>query len=145
MTPDIWDDVAEELRTLIRTGRQLAHRQTQITEGVPAALVTLLSVVVRGGPIRLTALAEQQHVDTSVVSRQVAELIERGLVERTCDPQDARAQLVVATEDGHALASQVRRRRAELAAACLSDWDEADVGKLRTLLARLNHDLCQER
>jgi DNA-binding MarR family transcriptional regulator len=48
----------------------------------PTTLMSLARLE-RCGPARVSALAEEARVDTSVVSRQLAQLEQHGLVERT--------------------------------------------------------------
>lgn len=144
MTRDIWEDVLDQVRMLGRLMRQLGHRRQQAYEGVPPALVLILAALVRGGPMRLTTLAERQSVDCSVASRQVADLIGRGLAERATDPHDGRAHLLTATSEGSALIQRVRQRQAEMIAHALAGWDETDVRTLAALLARLNDELGHE-
>ena len=61
-------------------------------------------------------LAEQAGTDTMMTSQVVRKLADRGLVNRTPDPRDARALRIVVTPDGR-----------EVLAAALRDVERADA------------------
>ena len=67
-----------------------------------------------GGPLTLGALAERLGVTQQAASKSVADLERRGYVERTPDPDDARARLVGLTERGRAVIAAAREQRAAL-------------------------------
>ena len=71
-------------------------------DGLEWAGSMLLFHLCKDGPQRSSALAAAVCVDPSTVSRQIADLVELGLVERRADPQDGRATLLAATEAGQA-------------------------------------------
>jgi hypothetical protein len=52
------------------------------------------------GPRRAGALADAVHSDPSTISRQIGHLVKLGYVERTADPEDGRATLLAATDEG---------------------------------------------
>ena len=105
-----------------------------------AALV-LLFPLVRLGPLRQGALAELVHADPSTVSRHVATLVERGLVQRVADESDGRASRLVVTEDGHAALTALRREREGHLERVTADWSAADLATFTTLFDRLLVDL----
>jgi DNA-binding MarR family transcriptional regulator len=74
----------------------------------PQALA--LRAVVRGGPLRVGALADELGVTVATASRTVDALTARGLVRREPDPEDARAVRVRATPAG-TREHELRRRR----------------------------------
>ncbi|WP_165367698.1 MarR family winged helix-turn-helix transcriptional regulator [Phytoactinopolyspora endophytica] len=141
MAEEVDDQIVEQLRALVRVSRSVAHRHVLAHEGMSSAMAAMLGVLTREGAMRLTALAERQAVDTSVASRQVAELVELGFVQRLPDPDDARAQLLAVTDAGTAKAERVRRRHVEVVAQVLDRWSEADKAVLVAGLTRLNADL----
>ncbi|MDL9936758.1 MarR family transcriptional regulator [Gordonia sp. ABSL1-1] len=123
------------------------HRLAQITRalrtrggqgGLTAGAAATLWTIVKHSPIRLSALAQRESVTPPTMSRIVASLEEQGLVERTVDPDDARARLFSATEVGVELIGNARSARASLVADALERLSEADrttVGKGLALLA----------
>ncbi|HEX2300043.1 MAG TPA: MarR family transcriptional regulator [Pseudonocardiaceae bacterium] len=109
-------------------------------DGVDGAAYVLLAHLVAEGPQRISALAEAVHSDPSTVSRQVAQLVQRGLVERRPDPRDGRAARLTATGAGRQVYDDHRLIRNQHTAAALAGWPAADIQHLVTLLGRLNTD-----
>jgi DNA-binding MarR family transcriptional regulator len=110
-------------------------------DGVERAAYVLLARLVLEGPSRSNALAESVHSDPSTVSRQVAGLVRAGLVERRPDPDDGRASLLGATEEGLRVFQANRDRRNREIGEVTAHWDEADRIRLAELLDRLTTDL----
>jgi DNA-binding MarR family transcriptional regulator len=107
-----------------------AEREVEWTSQV------LLACVVNEGPLRASALAGLVDSDPSTVSRQVAQLVREGYVERRADQADGRASLLVATEKGTTIHREHCRMRNERYRRMLTEWSERDVRKLTTLLQR---------
>jgi DNA-binding MarR family transcriptional regulator len=89
------------------------------------------------GSRRITALASSTQLDTSTVSRHVTQLEQAGLVERSQDPDDGRAQRVGLTAEGRAQLEASTSRRREVLTASLEGWNAADLAQLERLLGRL--------
>jgi DNA-binding MarR family transcriptional regulator len=71
------------------------------------------------------------------VSRQIRSLVDRGLVERTPDPDDRRGALLAVSPSGLAVYQAFRDQRNEELAGILKDWpgeDRHDLVRLFTLL-----------
>ena len=131
------DDVSGQLIRLLRLmDRRQAQYQAEHPDAVERATYYLLVHLVKGGPQRAGALAESVHSDPSTISRQVAHLVRLGLVERMADPEDGRATLLTATEEGRRVFEENRRMRIERFAEMLSDWPVADRSKFAELLGR---------
>lgn len=127
--------------TLVRLGRRM--RQRLPGEELDFGSILLMKALLRG-PLRLSVLAAAVELDASTVSRHVRHLEDRGLLERTSDPDDGRASRIALTEEGHArLASGARRRRA-LVGRLLEDWPPEEREQLRLLLTRLLDNLDQQ-
>jgi DNA-binding MarR family transcriptional regulator len=122
---------------------QLARAITRDRGPMTGAEYALVSLLDHCGPRRLGDLAEADGPDPSTVSRRVAALAERGLLERTADPDDRRAHRVTLTEQGRAVLQAERRRRAVLVTEALAHWDDIDRTDLTRLLARLSAALCE--
>jgi DNA-binding MarR family transcriptional regulator len=103
--------------------------------------VVLLFPLVRMGPLRQGALAELVHADPSTVSRHVAALVERGLVQRVADESDGRASRLHVTDAGHAALDSFRRDREKHFAQVTAGWDDADLTTLTILLSRFLDDM----
>ena len=131
------DDVSGQLIRLLRLmDRRQAQYQAEHPDAVERATYFLLVHLVKGGPQRAGALAEAVHSDPSTISRQVAHLVRLGLVERMADPEDGRATLLTATDEGRRVFEENRRMRIERFAEMLSGWPVADRSKFAELLGR---------
>jgi DNA-binding MarR family transcriptional regulator len=98
----------------------------------------LLGRVAGSGPARLTALAEDVCLDLSTVSRQVGALAAAGLVTRTADPTDRRAQLIEATPAGHEVFARNRERWLAALRDLLGDWTPEERREFARLFTRFN-------
>lgn len=138
---ELADGLGRQLTRFMRlVGRNHAHLPEVYREGLEKVGYVLLSQLVHGGPHRVTAVAEAVHLDISTVSRQVADLIKAGWVERQQDPDDGRAFLLAATEQGLAVFERISARRNEHMARVLDSWTIADRQLLTDLLDRFNND-----
>jgi DNA-binding MarR family transcriptional regulator len=66
---------------------------------------------VRLGPLGLSALAEIEGLNPTMLSRITAGLCARGLIDRRPDPGDKRAALVKATAEGRRMRQRIHRER----------------------------------
>jgi DNA-binding MarR family transcriptional regulator len=105
------DEVTELLLALSRARRWLSRLATGSAGEVGSTGVSALAEIVRSGPIRLGDLATRERVTPATLSRVVAGLVEHGYLERTADPDDARAGLLSATPAGEQLLRDSRARR----------------------------------
>ena len=108
-------------------GTMVAHRC-----GLQPAQVGLLFSLYRAQECRVAALAEQQLVDPSVASRQIAGLERDGLLTRRPDPEDGRAALVSLTDAGLARLGQVRDMHVEAIAASVQHWSVERIDRFAT-------------
>ena len=90
----------------------------------------------RLGPVRQRTLAEALHADPSTPSRQVAFLVDNGLLRRTADADDGRACLLEVTSGGAELTDGLRRRREQYLAGVLADWTPAERATFTHLFGR---------
>jgi DNA-binding MarR family transcriptional regulator len=91
--------------------------------------------------MRVTDVATRLGLDASTVSRQIKQLEDKGLVERTPDPADGRASLVQISAAGQASMQAAFRRRYDRIKAVLEPWTDDDRARLQELLTRLADDL----
>ncbi|WP_298750047.1 MarR family winged helix-turn-helix transcriptional regulator [uncultured Serinicoccus sp.] len=130
--------LSEELaRTFAAMGRFLREREGDLAPTDVAVLVRLAGQQCT----RSRDLAQAEGLDPSTMSRRLASLAERGLVERHPDPADRRAQVLGLTEAGLAALTQERARRVELVTDTLADWPEGEKAQLADLLGRLADSL----
>jgi DNA-binding MarR family transcriptional regulator len=93
------------------------------------------------GETRAAHLAERLGVSPPVLSRHVAELAEAGLVIRTPDPDDGRAQLLALSPLGQEQLAGLVRQRAETLQGYLADWNEDDAVATGAMLSKLTASL----
>jgi DNA-binding MarR family transcriptional regulator len=93
------------------------------------------------GPLRMGDLASRLHVDLSVVSRQVGELVAAGFVDRHPDPADGRACVLSLTATGRAALDSAVGRLTQAFEPHLSGWGERDLLRIAAELRRLRDDL----
>jgi DNA-binding MarR family transcriptional regulator len=136
---DVTQVVDSVLTALMTVGRTM--RQRVSGDELEPGSFWLLKSIAAGEPMRVTALAACTNLDTSTVSRQVAQLDRSGLVERTPDPDDGRAHRLQLTDAGrHQLHDAFARRRA-LLRRVLDRWASDDIADLDRLLGRFVTDL----
>lgn len=119
-------------RTFVRQAAKLVHPELQ-----PSGL-HLMRMMEKCGPMRPSTLAEHMDVDRSAISRLINGLDDLGLIERTPDPKDKRAQMIALTEEGKQRLDWLKSDSEGPIRLALREWDEEDVAALARLLARLN-------
>jgi DNA-binding MarR family transcriptional regulator len=99
--------------------------------------ITLLRMIIRRGPVRVSDLASWQGVDKSTITPQVHRLEDRGVVARQGDPGDKRAVLLTATEQGQRTLREINEAGVRLFADALDGWSDTDQRTLAALMQRL--------
>lgn len=131
--------VEAEVAVLLRRARRFS---AQIARDVhpdiePGAYSILVRLASTGGE-RLTDVATAFGVGKPTVSRQVAVLEGLRLLDRSPDPQDARAQVLRLTQEGAARLDRARSARRQRFRELLQQWPEDEVTALADLLHRFN-------
>ncbi|MEV5838261.1 MarR family transcriptional regulator [Nocardia sp. NPDC052112] len=124
--------IAIQLTKLQRI-RERTAAQLRTRDGVDPAAFAILFRLLCDGPMRSGELAEAVNSDASTVSRHIAHLVDRHLVERQADRNDGRATVLVVTERGRETAERIRRRRHENLTRVMAAWTPQD----RAVFARL--------
>jgi DNA-binding MarR family transcriptional regulator len=137
----IGSEVVRFMRGFKSVHMQTSHRARHGVD--PSAYPVLFQLI--EAPQRTTELATSLHADTSTVSRQVAGLVDLGLVERTADPEDRRAMILVPTQAGRALFEEMQQDRDRMLARIVTDWPPGEVETLVKLLGRFNDDFDEAR
>jgi DNA-binding MarR family transcriptional regulator len=128
------DDVAGRLALAV--GR-LNRRIRSSTGGLSHGQLSALSTIVRRGPLRPSELAAIEVAAAPTITRIVAELEARGLVERSPDPEDRRSLFVSGTEAGTELLLEARSDRARAAAGILAELSPEQLDAIRAALPAL--------
>lgn len=138
--------LSEQLaRAFAAMGRAVDERGSSLPRSDFLTLARLAGVTQDGEACRSSDLAHAVGLDPSTMSRRVASLIDRGLVERETDPGDRRAHRLRITAAGEEALTTERARRVALVTDALAGWDEADRTELARLLGKLSDTLESRR
>ena len=131
------DHLEHEMVLLTRLLEALTRRRNYPLDRAPYLLLLQLAE----GAKNINELATTLALDGTTVTRQIASMETRGLVEKTSDPTDGRIALVARTEKGARLVEDMRRVRVERVKELFSEWSEEDMSAFAGYLARCNLDL----
>jgi DNA-binding MarR family transcriptional regulator len=110
--PILDEETAVRLRVAIaRLSRRLRPTTAGAAAGLTPTRISVLLTIVRAGEIRLSALAETEGLNPTMLSRVISDFVADGLVSRTSDDGDRRAAWVRPTAAGRKLAERIRRER----------------------------------
>ncbi|MFI2202218.1 MarR family winged helix-turn-helix transcriptional regulator [Streptomyces sp. NPDC020192] len=113
----------------------------QVRNSMDRAAYLLLNRLDNEGPMGVKALAASMGIDSSTVTRQVAPLVDTGLVKRTSHPEDGRAVVLQLSPRGAARLEEVRSSRRQLMAELTHDWAPGEREQFCSLLTRFNRAL----
>ena len=127
--------LGDELLSVVARLNRWASRQAVFD--VPPAQARLLAQLDELGPSRIGDLAQADHTSQPTMSAQVGRLEERGWVQRSADPADARASLIALSPLGAETLASVRRARGAVVAPVVEQLGEADRARLEDAVAVL--------
>jgi DNA-binding MarR family transcriptional regulator len=128
-----------DLNAVIKTVRR------DLPPSAPRAGLSLLMAVRRHGELCIGDLCGLLEVGPSVVSRHVADLEERGWVERVPNPRDGRSWYLRVTPEGERAVEESLTRAGHQLAVTLNDWTDEEIAELSGLLARLRTSFAAQR
>lgn len=131
--------VESVMHALMSIGRLI--RQRGQGETLDPGTFWLLKNIAANGSMRVTDIAQHANLDVSTVSRHVAQLHKAGLIERTPDPDDRRAQRVRLSETGQQKLSADLRARTTLLERSLESWTQEDLEQLDRVMTRFVADV----
>jgi DNA-binding MarR family transcriptional regulator len=105
-------------------------------DDIDSATQALLLTVGGLGPMRASTLAASMQSDLSTISRQVATLVARGLLQRQADQHDGRASLLAVTDAGQAAIDRHERGRLAFFDSVFEGWDDAEMRQFARQLER---------
>ncbi|HEY2949350.1 MAG TPA: MarR family transcriptional regulator [Micromonosporaceae bacterium] len=106
-------------------------RQTRPVGDLTATQLSALTSLELAGALTPRELADAERVRPPTMTKIVAKLEERGLVQRTPHPTDGRQVILAATEQGRALQAQFERQRNEWLARRLAELTPEERDTLR--------------
>ncbi|MER5259157.1 MULTISPECIES: MarR family transcriptional regulator [unclassified Streptomyces] len=140
--PGLLDTLQHQVAVFARRAEQTRLGGVgQVRNSMDRAAYLLLNRLDKEGPMGVKALAASMGIDSSTVTRQVAPLVDTGLVKRTSHPEDGRAVVLQLSPRGEARLNEVRSSRRDLMAELTGDWSPEERESFCTLLTRFNSAL----
>jgi len=142
--PEPVGQIEQALGALLRLTRAPRFAETvreRARAEVDRAGYLVLVRVAELGPVRLSELAHYLGLDVSTVSRQVQQLEQRGLVDRSPDPLDGRAALLELSVLGREVMQKMRDAWCETVGDVVKDWKPVDIARFGILIDRFVSDV----
>ncbi|MGK5734248.1 MarR family winged helix-turn-helix transcriptional regulator [Streptomyces sp. URMC 124] len=144
LAPGVLDALQHQVAVFARRAEQTRLGGVgQVRNSMDRAAYLLLNRLDQEGPMGVKALAAGMGIDSSTVTRQVAPLVDTGLVKRTSHPEDGRAVVLQLSPRGKARLEEVRASRRALMALVTDGWSEDERDAFCTLLTRFNTALSE--
>ncbi|MFF4404039.1 MarR family winged helix-turn-helix transcriptional regulator [Streptomyces sp. NPDC001262] len=144
LAPGVLDALQHQVAVFARRAEQTRLGGVgRVHNTMDRAAYLLLNRLDQEGPMGVKALAAGMGIDSSTVTRQVAPLVDTGLVKRTSHPEDGRAVVLQLSPRGKARLEEVRTSRRELMALCTEGWTEDERDIFCSLLTRFNSALSE--
>ncbi len=127
--------------SITRLNRRL--RQARPIGDLTITQLSALTSLEINGALTPRELADVERVQPPTLTKIVAKLEERGLVQRTPHPTDGRQVILAATESGRGLVVEHRRARDEWLArqlAALTPEERETLGKAAEILGRIGRN-----
>src|SRR5271154_1190058 len=137
---DVADDLGVVELELLKLVRHLETfgRKSSLYQEIDRAGYIALRTVDGLGPSCINRLAQELHLDSSTVTRQVAVLESGALVTRHVDPNDGRSWLIDLTSRGRKAMRAVERGRHHAIDSILRGWSTEEVHDLARMITKLN-------
>ena len=135
MSSSISADVFELLHDLLHLFRaRLLESLEAVQPGLTFNEFRILMHTGRHPGITQKELVEHSHTDKAQMARTLAQLQDKGWLERSASEADKRVRCLQLSAQGQQLFDQLRHRREQIATELLSDFPEAQQGLLHELL-----------
>ena len=127
------------LRSVEAFNRALRESSVGVARDIGCSKGTLaiVRILERRGTLQVSDIAHVLRVDISVASRQVSQLVDDGLVERTVADDDRRARSVQLSPAGRSLAVEIAAALGQRATEVFADWSSAELLDAAATLDRL--------
>jgi DNA-binding MarR family transcriptional regulator len=117
--------LADRLRVSVgRLARRL--RQQSAEDDLTLSQASVLATLERHGPLAMSEVAAHERISKPSATGIVGRLVDKGLVERAPDPDDARSSIVTITPEGLRMLNRRRRQRTEYLARRIEALDAGD-------------------
>lgn len=132
--------LVDAIARLQRVQRDVASEMARELD-CPRAALSALWLLDKRGEMGIGDLAQHLHVDISVASRQVTQLVDAGHAERTTPDApgtDRRVRTVRLTEQGRAFTAGTKRSMDERAAEVFGGWTPGDLRDAAAVLEKVS-------
>jgi DNA-binding MarR family transcriptional regulator/SAM-dependent methyltransferase len=119
----------KSIRALVRRF-SVSERADVACCGMTVAQAATLEVLKMEGAVRLSTLGRRLGISPSTLTRNLQRLEERGLIERTADPEDARAAIATLTPAGEKTAAELEEQEIISAAGLLKSLPPERRGRV---------------
>ena len=135
MSSSISADVFELLHDLLHLFRaRLLESLEAVQPGLTFNEFRILMHTGRHPGITQKELVEHSHTDKAQMARTLAQLQDRGWLERSASEADKRVRCLQLSAQGQQLFDSLRARREQIAQELLQDFPAAEQAQLRALL-----------
>ncbi|KGH26591.1 MULTISPECIES: MarR family transcriptional regulator [Comamonas] len=135
MSSSIAAEVFEVLHDLLHLFRaRLLESLEAVQPGLTFNEFRILMHTGRHPGITQKELVEHSHTDKAQMARTLAQLQDKGWLERSASEADKRVRCLQLSAQGQQLFDQLRHRREQIATELLSDFPQAQQGLLHELL-----------
>jgi DNA-binding MarR family transcriptional regulator len=131
------DTVIDAARLRVAIARLSRRLRRHVLAGLTPTQLSALATVERSGPLRLGDLAAAEGIAPSTLTRLVTALEERGYVDRTPVPGDARASTLAITAAGHSVLERIRQESTSVLAESLRTLTSEQLATLAAALPAL--------
>ena len=131
------------LRTMQRLHQGLLRQVAPVLEqehGLDFRLYSILRLI-DTGVVHPGAISKMTYLPNSVVTRHIDQLAEKGLLERSLDPDDSRRIKLTLTPDGHRLAREANRTICAIVGRPLEHMAASERDAFLNTLVKLADDL----
>ena len=132
------DDVWRAMASLVIDNRDNWKRAVVERTGLPFSRIRILSRLARR-PMSVKQIAQAATIDAPAATVAVNDLESRGLVVRETDPANRRCKMVSLTDAGRDMVRTIDTTD-DPAPEILSGLDDAELKKLKAILAKLSGD-----
>ena len=137
--------IEAEVGTLIRrVKRVMGERAREVHPELHPMTYFMLTHLATHGPLRGADLADAFGMDKGGVSRQVQSLVDLGLAERKPAPEDRRAILLDATDEGRERLDAMSRSRRDRFDERLAEWTDEELASFAARLSAYNRALSDD-
>lgn len=102
------DNVGVRIVRLAEVFARLAKIGVEEPWGLRTTELRILNTLDGAGSVPISEIARRTHVDKAWISRSVRDLVEKGMVERSANPEDSRLSMAMLTPKGRDLLDQIR-------------------------------------